>query len=83
MTKTTSTIWNPEEDLTLLLDALTEEILSATDRDVAPCRADKEILAKDMIQEVRRMISAADADLFAPPLSHFVGRTVRTHITRN
>jgi hypothetical protein len=83
MTKTTSTDWNPEQDLTALLDALTQELLTASERDIAAWRNEMGKQAGDMVQQVRRLIVAADADTFVPSISDFVGRGLRAYVARN
>ena len=62
------TDWNPEHDLAALLDALTEELLTAVDHEVAPYLSET---GDGEAEAMRRLVAAADAG-FVPPLSHFV-----------
>jgi hypothetical protein len=83
MTKSNLTDWNPERDLSALLDALTEEILTASDRDLATGIGEMGKESQDMVPEMRRLVAAADTDLAVPPVLNFVDRGLRAFVARN
>jgi hypothetical protein len=80
MTRSRLTDWNPEQDLSVLLDALTEELLAVADRDLTAGIGKEQ---QDVVRDMRRLIAAADTDLVVPPASNFAGRTLRAFVARN
>jgi hypothetical protein len=83
MSRIGSTGWNPVYDLTMLLDALVQEVLAASDHDVTmlvrETGAEPEMIARDM----RRLVSAAEADLAVPPAAGFTTAGLRAFVVRN
>lgn len=74
MTKASMTGWHPEQELAALLDALTEEILTMPDRDIAVWPRYQAQEAKDAAQEMRRLVAAAESCPIAPPAVEFIER---------
>jgi hypothetical protein len=60
------TEWSPEGDLAALLDALTDEVLAAPDRDVWLAVRDVGEDPADAVREMRRLLASAEHD---PPVS--------------
>jgi hypothetical protein len=83
MSKSAWTDWEPEQDLAILLDALTDELLAMPDREVAAWLRDVGEEAQDAVREVGRLVEAADGVLLVPPVSGYVGHCLRAHATRN
>jgi hypothetical protein len=83
MSRIGSTGWNPEHDLAVLLDALAQEVLTTSDRDVTvlvrAIGAEPEMIARDM----RRLVAAAEADLAVPPAAGFTTAGLRAFVVRN
>lgn len=76
--------WNPERDLTALLDGLTAELLAAPDHDVGAWMREEGAKGHTAAKAMRRMVTkAAEADLDAPPVSNFVVPGLRIPFTRN
>ena len=82
MTEKTTTDWRPEEDLTGLLDALTDELFIVRDEEVAACLRDRGAAGRDIVEAMRRLIAAADAGPMLPPVSTLAAATVRAHSSR-
>jgi len=80
VTKATMTGWHPEQELAVLLDALTEEILTTPDRDIVAWPRDQIEEASDAAEEIRRLVAAAESGLMAPPTVEFIERA---YIARN
>jgi hypothetical protein len=83
MTKGNLTDWNPERDLSVLLDALTEELLTASERDLAAWIGEMGKEPQEMVLETRRLVAAADTGLAVPPVLNFVDRGLRAFVARN
>ncbi len=75
--------WDPEHDLALLLDALTEDLLAGSQRDVAPVVREIGGELDTMVREMRRLVAAAEADLAIPPALGFTSPGLRAYIARN
>jgi hypothetical protein len=73
------TDWHPDEELSVLLDALTEEILSMSDHDMAVGMRDQRESVKEAAQEMRRSVAAAECGLNSPPA---LGSIERSHSTQ-
>jgi hypothetical protein len=65
--------WNPERELAALLDALSEELLAAPDRDVVGSLHGTGEDAQHAIATVRRLIAASDQDPTRPPVPCVAG----------
>lgn len=75
--------WHWEQDLAALTDALANELLAAPDDEVAACLHEGGYKARNSVEAVRRLISAADADSDAAPVSNFVVAGWPVHLTRS
>jgi hypothetical protein len=82
MSEKTITDWRPEEDLTGLLDALTEELFIVRDDEIAACTREMGEACGDVAQAMRRLVAAADAELMLPPVSNFAAAALRIHPPR-
>ena len=82
MTGKTVTDWQPEEDLTALLDTLTEELFAIRDDEVAGCMGEMAGGCHEIVQEMRRLVAAADADPMLPPVSDFAAAALRADSSR-
>jgi hypothetical protein len=83
MIKSNLTDWNPERDLLALLDALAEELLTTSDRDLAAWIGEMGKEPQDIVREMRRLVAAAETDLAVPPVLNFVDRGLRAFVARN
>jgi hypothetical protein len=84
MTKKTIRDWNPDRDLTALLDGLTEELLAASDHEIGAWARQESAKARTAVRAMRRLVkAAADSDLGAPRVSNFVVPGLPAHLTRN
>jgi hypothetical protein len=83
MSEITSTDWDPERDLRTLLDALAEELLATSDRDVALLVRQIGGQPDLMAWEMRRLVAAGEADLAVPPASGFSSPGLRAYVARN
>ena len=83
MTKKIMKDWTPEQDLAALLDALAIELLAAPGDEVSACLYETGAKGRSAIEAVRRLVSVADADLDASPVSNFVVPGLLAHLTRN
>jgi hypothetical protein len=77
MTEKTTTDWQPEEDLTGLLDALTEELFLVRDDEVAASMREMGEARRDIVRSMRRLVAAADAESMLPALSNHAAAAVR------
>lgn len=75
--------WNPEQDLTVLLDALTVELLRASDHEVENCHDATTDPLHDAVEVVHCLVAAADADFVVPPLSRFIVFGLRAYNARH
>jgi hypothetical protein len=75
--------WNPEADLATLLDALTDDLLAASARDVDSMARVTGVPPSTVAREVRRLIAVAEADLIVPPAAEFSTPGLRAYIVRN
>jgi hypothetical protein len=71
--------WDPQQDLRVLLDALTQELLGAFDHEVLALAGE----ASDAAEAVRRLLATAEAGCAAPPVPNLIGPGLRAHISRN
>ena len=69
------TDWCPEQELIVLLDALTEEILAMSDRDIAAWPHGQREGVKEAAEEMRRLVVAAEPGLNAPPALELIQRS--------
>jgi hypothetical protein len=83
MSKIRSDGWNPEADLAALLDALTEDLLAASARDVDALARVTGIPPDTVARDVRRLIASAASDLIVPPAAEFSTPGLRAYIARN
>ncbi|WP_158816526.1 hypothetical protein [Methylocapsa sp. S129] len=84
MTKKVMKDWNPERDLTALLDGLTAELLAASDQDIGAWAREEGAKSHPAARATRRVVkTAVEADLDAPPVSHFIVPGARLPFTRN
>jgi hypothetical protein len=83
MSKTRSDGWNPEADLAALLDALTEDVLAASARDVDALARVIGVPPDTVAREVRRLIAVAECDLIVPAATEFSTPGLRAYIARN
>jgi hypothetical protein len=83
MSKKSKKNWHWEQDLAALTDALANELLAAPDDEVAACLHEVGPKARNAVEAVRRLISAADADSDAAPVSNFVAAGWPVHLTRS
>ncbi len=78
-----TTSWDPEKDLTRLLDELTDELMAAPDHEVMPYSEEINGAHHDQADAVRRVIAAADGEFVVLPVSSFIAPGLRTLTTRN
>jgi hypothetical protein len=78
-----SSAWNPEADLAALLNALTEDLLGASARDVDALAGVSGVSPDTVAREVRRLIAVAESDLIVPPSPEFSTPGLRAYIARN
>jgi hypothetical protein len=83
MSKKSKKNWHWEQDLGALTDALAGELLAASEEEVAACLHEVGPKARNAIESVRRLISAADADSDAAPVANFVVAGLPAHLTRS
>ncbi len=83
MSKIRSGGWNPEADLAALLDALTEDVLAASARDVDALARVIGVPPDTVARELRRLIAVAECDLIVPPAAEFSTPALRAYIARN
>ena len=83
MTERISTDWLPEQDLDALLDALTSELLAASEHEISAYVHHDADERQDEIESVRRMIAAADAEAALLPVSLFKAPGLRAYLARN
>jgi hypothetical protein len=83
MTGIGSTGWNPEHDLDVLLDAFTQDLLAASDRDVAMLVRQTGVPMDAVVQDMRRLVAAAETGPMVPPVADFASPGLRAYITRN
>jgi hypothetical protein len=83
MSKVRSNGWDPAADLAALLDALTEDVLAASARDVDALARVTGIPPETVAREVRRLIAVAESDLIVPPAAEFSTPGLRAYIARN
>jgi hypothetical protein len=83
MNKIGSIGWDPERDLAVLLDALTAELLTASDRQVALSVRETGGQPDMMVREMHRLMAAAEADVAVPPASGFTSPGLRAYVARN
>jgi hypothetical protein len=75
--------WNPEADLAALLDALTEDVLAASARDVDTLARLTGVPPDTVAREMRRLIAVAESDLIMPPAAGFSTPSLLAYIARN
>jgi hypothetical protein len=75
--------WHPEQDLTALLDGLSEELLAARDHDLATWVREAGEPVEDIAEPMRRLLAAADAGGIPPHMSMDLKAGVRASIARN
>jgi hypothetical protein len=75
--------WNWEQELAALTDAFASELLAAPDDEVAACLHEIGPKGRHVIEDVRRLISAADADSDEAPVSNFVAAGSPAYLTRS
>jgi hypothetical protein len=68
--------WRPEQELDVLLDALTAELLAASDVDLAEWSRAAGRPPQVAAREMRRRVAAADADPGVPALPPSVARAL-------
>lgn len=78
MTRPRMIDWRPDRDLDSLLDALTEELLAAPDRDFVSVGP-----PSDVPDTVRRIIAAAESDICRPHGAASPGSVLRAFISRD
>jgi hypothetical protein len=83
MTRTGSTNWSPEHDLATLLDALMQEVLGASDRDVTMLVREAGVAPEMIARDMRRLMAAAEAGLVAPLAAGFATPGLRAFVVRN
>ena len=83
MSERITTGWLPSQDLTALLDALTEELLASPDHEVPAELHDGADERGEAAGLVRRLIAAADAEAAPLPTSFFKNPGLRAYVTRN
>jgi hypothetical protein len=84
MTKKAMKDWNPERDLTALLDGLTTELLAAPGQDIGAWAREEGAKGHTAAKATRRVVKRAlEVDLDAPPVSHFIIPGARIPFTRN
>jgi hypothetical protein len=66
-----------------LTDAFASELLAAPDDEVAACLHEIGLKGRHVIEDVRRLISAADADSDEAPVSNFVAAGSPAYLTRS
>jgi hypothetical protein len=62
--------WNPRRDLDRLLDALTDELLTASAEELLAALIAARRQPQTMIGETRRLVQAAEGDSRTPGLAH-------------
>jgi hypothetical protein len=72
------TEWHPEQELTVLLDALTDEILTMSDCDAALAPRSQKEEAKQAAQEMRRLVAAAETGPNTPLAPGSIGHSHST-----
>lgn len=72
------TDWHPEQELAALLDALTEEILTMSARDIAVGQLGRREEVREAAQEMRRLVAATESGLNPPPTPVSAERSHRT-----
>jgi hypothetical protein len=77
------TDWDPEQDLAVLLDGLTQELLGAPGYEFAPYTPETGDTSHDEADAMRRLIAAADAGFGVLPVSSFSAPGLRAFVTRN
>lgn len=77
------TDWHPEQELSVLLDALTEEILAMSDRDVVAAPRSQREEAPQAAQEMRRLIAAAESGPNTPLALESIGCSHSTQRNMN
>jgi hypothetical protein len=82
MTEKTATCWLPEQDLTALLDALTEELFIVRDEEVAACLRETGAAGRDVVEAMRRLVAAADTGPMLPAVSTHAAAAARAHSSR-
>jgi hypothetical protein len=75
--------WNPEADLAALLDALTEDLLAASTRDIDALARVTGVPPDRVAHQARRLIALAESDLIVPSAAEFSTPGLRAYIARN
>ena len=83
MTERGMTDWNAEQDLAVLLDALTVELLATPEYDIAAWLRQAGEPVEATAESMRRLVAAVDAHRIAPHVWTALAAGLRASIARN
>ncbi len=74
--------WSPEQDLAALLDAMSEELLAAPDREVRAALREAGEDPDEAARFMRRLLADADTRAVVPPAADLAARARRVMVAR-
>jgi type II secretory pathway predicted ATPase ExeA len=83
MTRKILKLLSPEQALAALLDAAAAELMAASEREINVCLDEAGAEGRDVIETMRRLVSAAEADSNPTSVSAFYIQGLRDHLTRS